>query len=100
MTGILGTMLDFYFGSRAEADRGGEEALEEIGQVRRERDRAVERTNETKLSALVKKALAGVDIARAVSKVLPPEMAGKLDGIAKVAEKALAVAGGERAVVR
>jgi hypothetical protein len=94
MAGILGTILGFYFGTRAEAERVDADALARVGEATLQRDRAVEEVNESKLTTVMAKARAGVEVVRTVSKVLPKELAAKVGGVADVVTKGLAVADG------
>ena len=79
MVGILGSVLGFYFGSRGSSGRANEEVIEKLGRATKDRDDAVESAKKGKLSEMVAQAKNGVAVVKALSKVLPKEMAKKLN---------------------
>lgn len=89
MAGILGTVLGFYFGTRAQSGRGTQQALQQIGTATRQRDEAIEVNKKSKLGAVVNKARNVVGIAQTLKKILPDEIADKVDRVAKLAEQGL-----------
>jgi hypothetical protein len=89
LVGILGTVLGFYFGSRTSAEGGGRQALQQVAAADRQRDQAVDEARKTRLGGLLEKARVGVGAARVLTKVLPQEMADKVNRIVNVVDKGL-----------
>ena len=92
IAGILGTVLGFYFGTRSGAGQVSTETLQQIGASGRGREALVAQAEQGQLSVLIAKARAGVSAARAVVRVLPADMAGKVQKVVDRVDQGLAAA--------
>jgi hypothetical protein len=92
MTGILGTVLGFYFGSRTAAGAKGDELKSQVEDLKTQRDQAVQDKGATDATTLISKVQKGIALTKMVAAVLPPEQRQKYEGVAAKMEQGLAVA--------
>lgn len=84
LSGLLGTIIGFYFGSRKPGGEGESAVQQQARETTEQRDQAVAKNNENVATSLLEKASTGLSIARTVAGLLPEEVGGKY---LKVADK-------------
>lgn len=91
MSGILGSVLGFYFGARGASASGAKEVLARVDAAQAERDRALEQGTASKVEQIREQIAGGVEVARAVAKVLPAQMGKQVDQVARTVDEGLGV---------
>lgn len=84
LSGLLGTVIGFYFGSRKPGGEGETAIQQQARESVEQRDQAVSEKNGNIATSLLEKANTGLSIARTVAGLLPDEVGGKY---LKVADK-------------
>lgn len=77
LSGLLGTIIGFYFGSRRPGGEGETVIQQQARETTEQRDQAVSEKNGNIASSLLEKANTGLSIARTVAGLLPKEVGGK-----------------------
>jgi hypothetical protein len=91
LSGILGSVLGFYFGARGPGLKGAGEVLQRVDAAQAERDRALDETKAGKVEQIRDQVASGVGVARAVAKVLPAEVGKQIDRVADTIDQGLVV---------
>jgi hypothetical protein len=94
MVTIFGTVLGFYFGSRAGAKGSDEELQGQVKDLQTQRDQAVQAKSTADASSVIGKVQKGIALTRTVASVLPPDLRAKYDDLAGKMETGLTVAQG------
>lgn len=71
LSGVLGTVLGFYFGSRAAAGPGERAASQQMSELGRERDAAIATRDRHEVDRISETVRHGLDVIEAVTPVLP-----------------------------
>jgi hypothetical protein len=90
ITALLGTIIGFYFGSRAGAGGGGE-AEGQVQEMQTQRDEAVKAKDTGDAGTLISKIQKGVELTRTVAAILPQGIGEKYEGVAGKLEQGLEV---------
>lgn len=85
LTTLLGTVIGFYFGSRASSGQGDEALRTQVKDLAVARDEATAAKETNEVDALAKKLHKGIAMSRVAAKVLPEDMRNKyLETIGKL----------------
>jgi hypothetical protein len=91
MSGILGSVLGFYFGARSPGITGAGQVLQRVDAAQAERDRALDEAKAGRVEQIRDQVASGVGAARAVAKVLPTEVGKQIDRVADTIDQGLVV---------